>query len=163
MSKFFQLAALLLLTTFCASLSAQTTDEKAIYAVLEEGINAFEARDLERFSGIYSEKASFISPNGYIMQGKAAIKMRHAELFKTLPKADKSSHEYQSRNVHLLDADLAVLTADCKFSNVMGDKTENSQTAFSLVLRRTKGQWLAELVTLTPNVPTPFGEDSTKK
>lgn len=151
MSNLFNLAALLLLTVLCTPLFAQTADEKAIYAVLEEGSAAFEARDADRFAAIFTEKADFIPPVGHLIHGREAIRQGHIELFKNFPKpSGTATNEYVDRQIRMLTPDLALLTVQDKVTDKNGDQVFSQKTSISALLRRSEGKWLAELVTLTP-------------
>ncbi len=151
MFQFRNLAALLLLTALCTNLSAQTADEKAIYAALEAGAAAFEARDADRFAAIFTEQADFIPPVGHLVHGKEAIRQGHIELFKHYPKPSATAKEGNiERHIRMLTPDLALLTVRNRVTDKEGDQVVTQQTAISALLRRSGDQWLAELVTLTP-------------
>ena len=78
MFKLFNLAALLLLAATC--LNAQTENEKAPYALLEEAMLAFESRDINRFAAVFTENADFITPNGFLLHGREAIRAAQAQV-----------------------------------------------------------------------------------
>ncbi|MEO6037409.1 MAG: SgcJ/EcaC family oxidoreductase [Saprospiraceae bacterium] len=152
MFHYLKMAALLLLTALCAQLNAQTasTDEKAVFALLETDIAAFAARDIDRFIAVYAEDADFISPQGNLLHGREAIRQAHVALFTMMPKVEKNSGEYLDRKARFLTADHALVTAHWKSTQTMAGVSRTQEITFSMAVRRTNGQWLIELFTLTP-------------
>lgn len=136
-------------------LTAQTTNNNAVYTMLQEGIDAFNARDAVRFANLYADNAEFIAPDGNILHGKEQIRAAHESLFKVIPKPETSTTEYVERNVTMLSADMVLLTARWKSTDTMGGQSHVEEMSFSFIAERTNGKWLGKLTTLTPVAPPP--------
>lgn len=147
-----------LLLFVAVNLSAQAPDDKAVYAMLQEGIDAFNARDAVRFANLYADNAEFIAPDGNILHGKEQIRAAHAELFKMIPAAEKSATEYVERKVTMLSADMVLLTARWKSTDTFGGQDQESEMSFSFLAEHTNGKWQGRLTTLTPVAPMPQGK-----
>lgn len=147
-----------LLLFVAVNLSAQAPDDNAVYAMLQEGIDAFNARDAVRFANLYADNAEFIAPDGNILHGKEQIRAAHTELFKMIPAAEKSTTEYVERKVTILSADMVLLTARWKSTDTFGGQEQVSEMSFSFLAERTNGKWRGRLTTLTPVAPMPQGK-----
>ncbi|MBL7798904.1 MAG: SgcJ/EcaC family oxidoreductase [Saprospiraceae bacterium] len=156
MSNTFKSTVLLLFVAF--NLSAQAPNDDAVYAMLQEGIDAFNARDAVRFANLYADNAEFIAPDGNIFHGREQIRAAHAELFTMIPKPEKSATEYVERKVTMLSADLVLLTARWKSTDSFGGQDQVSEMSFSFLAKQTNGKWQGQLTTLTPVVPMPQGK-----
>ncbi|MFN0013290.1 MAG: YybH family protein [Saprospiraceae bacterium] len=143
----------ILLLFAAACLSAQTSDENRMYAMLQTGIDAFNARDAVQFANLYADNAEFITPDGHILHGKEQIRAAHEALFTMIPKAEKSTTEYVERKMTMLSADMALLTARWKSTDIIGGQPNVQEMSFSLLAKQINGQWLGVLTTLTPVVP----------
>lgn len=151
-----QCTALLFALTFSLAARAQNAaDEKSVWALSQEAMNAFDAFDADRFAAVFSENADFLSPLGHLLHGRTAIHDNHARLFKMWSdhKPEKVAHEITQQHVRFLSPDLALLTMTDKSTQTTSGKDESSSLSFLMLARRTNGKWLIESVALTPVVP----------
>ncbi len=153
MSNTFKSTVLLLFVAI--NLSAQAPNDNAVYAMLQEGIDAFNARDAVRFANLYADNAEFIAPDGNILHGKSSIRAAHEALFQMIPKPEKSATEYVERKVTMLSADMVLLTARWKSTDTVGGQDQASEMSFSFLAKQTNGKWQGLLTTLTPVTPFP--------
>lgn len=144
-------------TLFTSSVQAQnTTDESGVWTLIQKGVDAFNAHDATAFANLYTENADFIPPMGGVLHGREQIRVAHENLFKMIPKPAKSTLEKKDEKVRFLTSDLILASGRWITTDTYPDgKSETSEMAFTMLLRRSAGQWLAELTTLTPAVPMP--------
>ncbi len=161
MSNFLKTAALLLSFSFVQNLDAQTisaADQKGIEECYNAFMAAFDKLDASALGPWFTENAEHISPMGEIVRGRANLVTSYTNLFtffKSQPKPDKferKNTEWQSR---YLATDLILSTYIGEDISHFGDKTESSKMSVAVLLRKTGGKWLAELITLTPVTPMP--------
>ncbi len=156
MSNNFKLAALLLLCCFTQTLRAQsvsTADQQGIEACYKAVQAAFEQLDANAMGSLFTENGESISPMGEITRGRANLVAMYTGLFnyfKSLPKPDRHEQTFLFQQMRYLTPDLILVTQTEQTDNYFGEKKDTEKMTFSILLRKTGGKWLIELVALTP-------------
>ncbi|NOT50869.1 MAG: SgcJ/EcaC family oxidoreductase [Chitinophagaceae bacterium] len=159
MKKLFIAAMLLLTTTFSMNVNAQKVsdaDSIAIGKTYQQIMMAFARLDAATMANYYTENGTHISPDGQIVSGRAALKEFFEKLFawfKTLPKPDKTDMKHLNGSARYLSNDLIMTEYTEERTDRFGNKAEKEAFAFSVILKRTNGGWLCELVAMTPVKP----------
>lgn len=158
MSNFIRIAAVLLLTALCANANAQTisaTDQKGIEACYNGFMAAFEKLDASNLGSLLTENAEHIIPNGAIIRGRdnvvAAMK-GYMEFLKTQPKPDNVEIKNLGMQSRYLASDVILSTYTEETSTTVAGKTNVEKLTNAIIMRKVNGQWLAELISLTPVV-----------
>jgi ketosteroid isomerase-like protein len=161
MFNFLKTAALLLTLATTLNLHAQQISP-ADQAGLEECYNgfmsAFDHMDATAMGALFTENAENIDPMGTIVRGRANLVANYAGLFqwlKTLPKADRYERKNLNWQSRYLAPDLVLSTYTEESIAYYGDKAQSEKNSFSVLLRKTNGKWLAELITMVPVKPMP--------
>lgn len=164
MTKFLNLAALLLLTALCASsTTAQTADDKASLTKMWNDVwVAYETGDEAKMWSFYAENACEIYPDGSSICGKQAIREGY-DAFKGMLEG-KPSWSMTPPTIQFIGSDVALLmsdvTSDIKLKGVgqIGGKSK-----FATIVHKVKGQWLIEFDSQTPLLPPPPMPEDAKK
>lgn len=152
-----------LLALFCgvaSPLNAQVSaaDENGIRACYNAFQAAMEKGDFATIGNLLTENAEQIIPNGEIVRGRAKIvgSMKgYLEFMKTLPKPDRQETNLLDWQNRYLAPDLIMATYHETTTLHFGAQTKTENMANAVLLRKVNGQWLVELVALTPVVPMP--------
>lgn len=161
MSHFLKTATLLFLIAFCAKTNAQTisaADKKGVEECYQAFMVAFEKLDASTIPSLLTENAEQIVPNGEIVRGKANVAnslKNYIEYLKTLPKPDRIEQENLGIQYRYLAPDVILSTYIDKSTMHFGDKTRVEQLASAVILHKSNGKWLVELLSLTPVGETP--------
>lgn len=161
MSNFLKTAALLLAFSFAQNLHAQTisaADQKGVEECYNAFMSAFDKLDAAPMGAWFTENAEHISPMGEVIRGRANLVTFYTNLFtffKSQPKPDKFERKNSNWQSRYLSTDLILSTYVGEDISHFGDKTESSKMTIAVLLRKTGGKWLAELITLTPVTPMP--------
>lgn len=155
------------LLAFCAfamlaqTLQAQTisaADQKGIEACYSGFMAAFEKMDVSGIEALLTENAEQITPDGSITRGRANVVANikgYMEFLKSQPKPDK----YETKNLGWQNRYLApdVILATYTEENTLsfGNQTKVEKTTNAVVLKKSNGKWLADLIALTPVVTMP--------
>ena len=75
--------------------------------------------------------------------------------FRSLPKPDRHEQTNLFMQTRYLATDVILATYTEQTDNYFGEKKDTGKMTFSIVLRKTGGKWLIELVTLTPVISQP--------
>ena len=156
MFKFFKFATLVLACSFAHSLSAQAisaADQKGIEECYNAFMAAFEKMDAAAIAPWLAENAEQITPEGNITRGRANVVANMAgymAFLKSQPKPDKMEQKNVNTQTRYLSTDLILYTYTEEATVHFGDKANTQKTTTAVLLRKTGGKWLAELITLTP-------------
>jgi len=160
MSSFLKTAALLLTLSFALNLNAQISaaDQKGIEECYNAFMAAFDKLDATAIGPLFTENAEHISPMGEVIRGRANLVTFYTNLFaffKSQPKPDKTETVNTAWQNRYLAADLILATYTSTDTHHFGDKVKEDKMTVAVLLRKTGGKWLAELVTLTPVMAMP--------
>ena len=161
MSNISKLAALLLCCCFTQNLRAQsisTADQQGIEATYHAFMAAFEHLDAAAMGPLFTENAEVVSPMGEITRGRDNLVVMYTGLFnyfKSLPKPDRSEQQNTAWQSRYLAPDLILASYTEESTSYFGEKKKTEKMAQTVVLRKTGGKWLAELITLTPVISQP--------
>ena len=161
MSKFLKTAALLLMTALCANLNAQTisaADQKGIEATYKSFMKAFDTLDPSGLPALLTENAEHVPPTGALIRGRyqvAAAMGGYIEFLKTQPKPDKMEYVNKSLESRYLAKDVILSTYTEETTITLGAETLVELMTAAIVMRKVNGNWLAELVSLTPVIEMP--------
>jgi uncharacterized protein (TIGR02246 family) len=159
MKHLFTAALLLIATTFCMQARAQKISEadlKVTGKVYQDMMAAFGKLDADAVANYYTENGTHISPEGQIVTGRTTLKAYYQklfEMFKTLPKPDKTDINPGNWSSRYLGADVILVTYINEQTRHYGNKAEKEVFAMSVVLKKTKDSWLCDQVTMTPVRP----------
>ncbi len=150
------LISFILLALSFGSVGAQSlsaADQKAIDEVMALGQTAFQKMDISILTSLFSENVEQIVPDGTIVRGKANVAAgmgAYMSYLKTQPKPDRYESKKTSEQYRYLSPDLVLATSSEVNTTYFGDKTKVEKLTTAMVLRKTNGKWLTELIALTP-------------
>lgn len=156
MSNFLKMAALLLCISFAPTLHAQTisaADQKGTEECYNAFMSAFDKLDASGLGSWFTENAEHITPMGEIVRGRANLVASFTNLFaflKTQPKPDRAEHNNTAGQSRYLATDLILWTYTSEDVSHYGDKTMSEKMSVCVLVRKTGGKWLVELLSLTP-------------
>lgn len=158
MSNISKLAALLLCCCFTLNLRAQTistADQQGIETTYHAFMAAVEHLDATAMGPLFTENAEVVNPRGEIVRGRDNLVVMYTGLFnyfKSLPKPDRSERLNTGWLSRYLAPDLILTSYTEESTSYFGEKKNTEKLTQTVVLRKTGGKWLAELITLTPVV-----------
>lgn len=161
MSNISKMAALLLCCCFALNLRAQTistADQQGIETTYNAFMAAFEHLDATAMGPLFTENAEVVNPRGEIIRGRDNLVVMYTGLFnyfKSLPKPDRSERQNNGWQTRYLAPDLILASYTEVSTSYFGEKKNTEKLAQSVLLRKTGGKWLAELITLTPVMAMP--------
>ena len=161
MFHFLKTAALLLTLCFAQNLQAQAVsdaDQKGVEECYNTFMTAFDKLDASGLGPWFAENAEHISPMGEIIRGRANLVTFYTNLFtffKSQPKPDRYERKNSNRTNRYLAADLILATYTSEETSQFGDKVQTDSMSVAVLLRKSGGKWIAELITLSPVVAMP--------
>ena len=161
MSNISRLATLLLTCFFALNIQAQsvsTADQQGVEACYKTVQTALTQLDANAMGPLFMENAEVVSPMGEITRGRANLIAMYTGLFnyfRSLPKPDRHEQTNLFMQTRYLATDVILATYTEQTDNYFGEKKDTGKMTFSIVLRKTGGKWLIELVTLTPVISQP--------
>jgi len=153
--KNFLISFILLALSFgsaCAQ-GLSAADQKAIDETMALGETAFQKMDISILTPLMSENVEQIVPDGTIVRGKANVSAgigAYMSYLKTQPKPDRNESKKTSEQYRYLSPDLVLATYTSINTSYFGDKTKVEKMSEAMILRKTNGKWLTELIALTP-------------
>ncbi|MFN0173920.1 MAG: YybH family protein [Saprospiraceae bacterium] len=157
----FNLFAFCVFALLAQTLQAQTisaADQKGIEACYTDFMSAFEKMDASGIEALLTEDAEQITPEGNLTRGRANVVANikgYMEFLKSQPKPDK----YETKNLgtqnRYLAPDVILSTYTEENTINFGNQTKVEKITTAVVLKKSNGKWLADLITLTPVVPMP--------
>lgn len=161
MKNFLKITLFLLFSGACFQSNAQTIsaeDQKGIVACYNGFMAAFEKLDPSGLPALLTENAVHIIPDGRILRGRDAVVQGMAgfmEFLKTQPKPDRQEIKNENWESQYLAPDVILTTYTENASYFYGDKVKAEKTTTTVIMRKVKGAWQAELIGLTPVMDTP--------
>lgn len=154
------ISLLLFLFLSAFSLQAQTAaDEKAIKAIIDEGLEATYAADVDRITNLYADDAVMIPYMGLKFVGKDAIRQAMIQWFQ-YEKPEPGSTNITVSHLRFLTPDRALVVMDLNGKSVVDGKTIEWQGVGTMLCAKKNGKWLVELDQSTPVMPMPGAEGS---
>lgn len=162
MSNYLKTVSFLLALVSSLQVHAQLSaaDQKGVEECYNGCMAAFEKSDATALCQWFAENAEHVSPMGEIVRGHDKLLPYYTHLFewfKTMPQPDSSELKISNWQTRYLATDLVQATYTEENISHFGDKKQSNIFSYSLVLRKTKGKWLIELLTMTPVQPMPGG------
>jgi ketosteroid isomerase-like protein len=145
------LLALSLGSAFAQTISA--ADKKAIDEIYATVAMAFQKSDPKIMEAMIAENAEQIIPTGEIIRGRANIVAGLAgymAFLKSQPQPDRVEASRVNEQFRYLGADLVMDTYTEISVKHFGDKTETEKMTNAIIMRKTNGKWLTELIAIIP-------------
>lgn len=166
MSKFLNLAAMLLLTVLCANCSSDVkaptaADEAAVRTFWNNVMEDATAGNDEKMWAAYAENAAEIGPDGSLTTGKKAMRDGWEAFMKMVDA--KPTFKGNILGIRFLSADVAIVTFNSEADIKMGGQQLGGKTTGLAVLHKTGGKWLIEIDSITPILPPPPMPGEAKK
>ena len=161
MTNLFKTTALVVLTAICLNAQAQgisAADQKGIETCYNGIMAAFDKFDAKAMIPFMAEHVEQIIPNGTIVRGRdnvVASMAGYMEFLKTQPKPDNVDIKNNNWESRYLAPDVILSTYTEVATYTYGSQSKVETTTTAIVLRKVKGQWLTELIGLTPVVEMP--------
>ena len=156
--KALALCSFVLLSQAVQAQAISAEDQKGIDACYNDFMAAFEKMDAAAIEALLTENAEQITPDGNITRGRANVVANikgYMEFLKSQPKPDKQETKNLGMQNRYLAPDLVLSTYTEENTLTFGNQTKVEKTTTAVLLKKSKGKWLAELITLTPVVTMP--------
>lgn len=156
--SFFSFCAFALLTQTIHAQGISAADQKGVDACYNGFMAAFEKLDATNLGALLTENAEHITPDGNITRGRANVVAMMAgfmEFLKSQPKPDKATIKNVSSQGRYLADNIVLWTYTEENTMQFGSETKVEKTTTAVVLKKVNGQWLADLIALTPVVQMP--------
>jgi uncharacterized protein (TIGR02246 family) len=118
------------------------TDERAIRAVMDRFVDAWNHHDPKAFATVFAEDADFTNWRGTGASGRAKIEAFHAPVFATI--FSKSHLEYTDIKTRFVRPDVATVDVHWKMSGAIdgqGNPRPEREGLLSFVMAKSAGQW----------------------
>lgn len=155
MFNFLKISTLSLLFFFSFNLHAQISaaDEKGTKECYDACIAAFEKSDANALCQWFTDNAEHVGPMGDIVRGRDNLIAYYTHLFEwfsAMPKPDRTETKVTNMQSRYLATDLVQVTYTEDNIRYYSEKAESDKFSCAVVLRKTKGKWLIELLMMTP-------------
>jgi uncharacterized protein (TIGR02246 family) len=118
------------------------TDERAIRAVMDRFVDAWNHHDAKAFATVFAEDADFTKGRGTGASGRSKIEAFHAPVFATI--FSKSHLEYTDIKTRFVRPDVATVDVHWKMSGAIdaqGNPRPEREGLLSFVMANSAGQW----------------------
>jgi len=118
------------------------TDERAIRAVMDRFLDAWNHHDAKAFATVFAEDADFTNWRGTGASGRTKIEAFHAPVFATI--FSKSHLEYTDIKTRFVRPDVATVDVHWKMSGAIdaqGNPRPEREGLLSFVMANSAGQW----------------------
>jgi uncharacterized protein (TIGR02246 family) len=118
------------------------TDERAIRAVMDRFVDAWNHHDAKAFATVFAEDADFTNWRGTGASGRSKIEAFHAPVFATI--FSKSHLEYTDIKTRFVRPDVATVDVHWKMSGAIdaqGNPRPEREGLLSFVMANSAGQW----------------------
>jgi len=118
------------------------TDERAIRAVMDRFVDAWNHHDAKAFATVFAEDADFTNWRGTGASGRTKIEAFHAPVFATI--FSKSHLEYTDIKTRFVRPDVATVDVHWKMSGAIdaqGNPRPEREGLLSFVMAKSAGQW----------------------
>jgi uncharacterized protein (TIGR02246 family) len=132
----------LLLSLAAYGQSGRGEDQRAIRAVLDRFIEAWNRHDAHAFAAVFSEDADFTNWRGAGASGRSKIEEAHAPMFATVFK--NSRQKYSEIKTRFIRDDVAAVDMHWEMTGVMdthGQPRPDREGLLSFVMSKDAGQW----------------------
>lgn len=169
-SKFIFCMAVIALAGLPLAALGQTiveTDRKAIAALMDRFVGAWNMHDAKAFAAVFAEDADFTNWRGTGAGGRSEIEKFHAPMFATI---FKNSHQaYTAIKTRFIRPDVAAVDVHWEMTgatDAQGIPRPDRQGLLSLVMAKNGGQWqilVMHNLDLTALPPSNSGDSAMKK
>lgn len=118
------------------------TDERAVRAVIDRFVDAWNHHDAKAFATVFAEDADFTNWRGTGASGRTKIEAFHAPVFATI--FSKSHLEYTDIKTRFVRPDVATVDVHWKMSGAIdaqGNPRPEREGLLSFVMAKSAGQW----------------------
>jgi uncharacterized protein (TIGR02246 family) len=118
------------------------TDERAIRAVMDRFVDAWNHHDAKAFATVFAEDADFTNWRGTGASGRTKIEAFHAPVFATI--FSKSHLEYRDIKTRFVRPDVATVDAHWKMNGAIDAQANprpEREGLLSFVMAKSAGQW----------------------
>jgi uncharacterized protein (TIGR02246 family) len=118
------------------------TDERAVRAVIDRFVDAWNHHDAKAFAKVFAEDADFTNWRGTGASGRTKIEAFHAPVFATI--FSKSHLEYTDIKTRFVRPDVATVDVHWKMSGAIdaqGNPRPEREGLLSFVMAKSAGQW----------------------
>jgi uncharacterized protein (TIGR02246 family) len=118
------------------------TDERAIRAVMDRFVDAWNHHDAKAFATVFAEDADFTNWRGTGAIGRSKVEAFHAPVFATI--FSKSHLEYTDIKTRFVRPDVATVDVHWKMSGAIdaqGNPRPEREGLLSFVMANSAGQW----------------------
>ena len=168
-SKFIFCMAVIALAGLPLAALGQTiveTDRKAIAALMDRFVGAWNMHDAKAFAAVFAEDADFTNWRGTGTSGRSKIEEFHAPMFATI---FKNSHQtYTAIKTRFIRPDVAAVDVHCEMTGAMdaqGNPRPDRQGLLNFVMAKNDGQWqivVMHNLDLTPLPPSSLDNPAMK-
>jgi uncharacterized protein (TIGR02246 family) len=153
------LSAALLLPAVHMDQGGLAPDEQAIRGVVQNFMNAWNARDARAFAAVFSEDADFTNWRGTSASGRANIEAFHAPMFATI---FKNSHQkFTDIKIRFIRSDVAAVDVHWEMTGALdaaGNPRPSRQGLLTFVMAKDQGRWQIQVmhnldITALPPIP----------
>jgi uncharacterized protein (TIGR02246 family) len=142
------------------------TDRKAIAAMMDRFVGAWNMHDAKAFAAVFAEDADFTNWRGTGTSGRSKIEEFHAPMFATI---FKNSHQtYTAIKTRFIRPDVAAVDVHCEMTGAMdaqGNPRPDRQGLLNFVMAKNDGQWqivVMHNLDLTPLPPSSLDNPAMK-
>lgn len=168
-SKFIFCMAVIALAGLPLTAPGQTmveTDRKAIAAMMDRFVGAWNMHDAKAFAAVFAEDADFTNWRGTGTSGRSKIEEFHAPMFATI---FKNSHQtYTAIKTRFIRPDVAAVDVHWEMTGAMdaqGNPRPDRQGLLNFVMAKNDGQWqivVMHNLDLTPLPPSSLDNPAMK-
>jgi uncharacterized protein (TIGR02246 family) len=168
-SKFIFCMAVIALAGLPLTAPGQTmveTDRKAIAAMMDRFVGAWNMHDAKAFAAVFAEDADFTNWRGTGTSGRSKIEEFHAPMFAT---TFKNSHQtYTAIKTRFIRPDVAAVDVHWEMTGAMdaqGNPRPDRQGLLNFVMAKNDGQWqivVMHNLDLTPLPPSSLDNPAMK-
>lgn len=168
-SKFIFCMAVIALAGLPLTAPGQTmveTDRKAIAAMMDRFVGAWNMHDAKAFAAVFAEDADFTNWRGTGTSGRSKIEEFHAPMFATI---FKNSHQtYTAIKTRFIRPDVAAVDVHWEMTDAMdaqGNPRPDRQGLLNFVMAKNDGQWqivVMHNLDLTPLPPSSLDNPAMK-
>jgi uncharacterized protein (TIGR02246 family) len=132
----------LLLPLLLSAQNSSETDERAIHAVMDQFMEAWNHHDAKAFAAVFSEDADFTNVRGVSASGRSKIEAFHAPVFATM--FSKSHQEYTDIKTRFLRPDVAAVDVRWKMTgstDPQGNPRPEREGLLNFLMEKHDGRW----------------------
>jgi uncharacterized protein (TIGR02246 family) len=133
---------LMLLPLAARAQTAMDPDTRAIHALVDRFVEAWNRHDVHAFAAVFAEDADFTNWRGSGMSGRSEIEAFHAPMFATIFK--ESHQKYADIKIRFVRPDVAAVDVRWELTGLLdpqGKPHPDRQGILIFVMSKNAGQW----------------------